>query len=149
MAYQFGIALAENRQVFQPGETISGVLLLNTNEEIKLRGICINLHGHGRVKIRSGKVTYVRNETYLSYQSILLGRGRVSHVLSFYHCFRCLINFPARYLVLKYRFCLLNVDRSYSYCADRCTCVHIDGSVLIKNNWLNRVNLHRHRRFKI
>lgn len=72
----FAIVLAENKQVFQPGETISGALLLNTDKEINLRSVRIELHGLGRVRIRSGKVTYVRNETYLSFQSILLGRGK-------------------------------------------------------------------------
>lgn len=72
----FAIVLAENRQVFQPGETISGALLLNTDKEINLRSVRIELHGLGRVRIHSGKVTYVRNETYLSFQSILLGRGK-------------------------------------------------------------------------
>lgn len=71
----FAIVLAENRQVFQPGETISGALLLNTDKEINLRGVRVELHGLGHVRIRSGKVTYERKETYLSFQSILLGRG--------------------------------------------------------------------------
>ena len=72
----FAIVLAENRQVFQPGETISGALLLNTDKEINLRSVRVELHGLGHVRIRSGKVTYERKETYLSFQSILLGRGK-------------------------------------------------------------------------
>jgi len=75
MANLFAIALAENRQVYQPGETISGVLLLNTDKELTLRGVRVELHGLGHVRIRSGKVTYERRNTYLSYQAILLGRG--------------------------------------------------------------------------
>ena len=72
----FAIVLAENRQVFQPGETISGALLLNTDKEINLKSVRVELHGLGHVRIRSGKVTYERKETYLSFQSILLGRGK-------------------------------------------------------------------------
>lgn len=75
MANLFAIALAENRQVFQPGETISGTLFLNTDKELTLRGIRVELHGLGHVRIRSGKVTYERKETYLSFQAVLLGRG--------------------------------------------------------------------------
>ena len=76
MANLFAIALAENKQVFQPGETISGVLLLNTDKELTLRGVRVELHGLGHVRIRSGKVTYERKETYLGFQAILLGRGK-------------------------------------------------------------------------
>ena len=76
MANLFAIALAENKQVYQPGETISGVLLLNTDKDLTLRGIRVELHGLGHVRIRSGKVTYERKETYLGLQAILLGRGK-------------------------------------------------------------------------
>lgn len=75
MANLFAIVLAEDRRVFQPGDTISGRLLLNTDKEITLRGVRIELHGFGHVRIRSGKVTYERRETYLNFQSILLGRA--------------------------------------------------------------------------
>ena len=81
MANLFAIALAENKQVFQPGETISGVLLLNTDKELTLRGVRVELHGLGHVRIRSGKVTYERKETYLGLQAILLGRGENSDFL--------------------------------------------------------------------
>lgn len=75
MANLFAIALTGDKRVFQPGDTISGVLLLNTNKEINLRGVRVELHGVGHVRIRSGKVTYARRENYLSFQSILLGRA--------------------------------------------------------------------------
>lgn len=81
MANLFAIALTGDKRVFQPGDTISGVLLLNTNKEINLRGVRVELHGVGHVRIRSGKVTYARRENYLSFQSILLGRGKVFSVL--------------------------------------------------------------------
>lgn len=84
MANLFAIALAENKQVYQPGETISGVLLLNTDKELTLRGIRVELHGLGHVRIRSGKVTYERKETYLGFQAILLGRGKYSDFLDIY-----------------------------------------------------------------
>ncbi|XP_078363601.1 arrestin domain-containing protein 4-like isoform X2 [Oculina patagonica] len=73
MANYFTIVLAENKQVFQPGETISGTLLLNTNKEIKLRSVRVELHGLGEVRIRVHKFTYERKETYLDDHSILLG----------------------------------------------------------------------------
>lgn len=75
MANLFAIAFAENKQVYQAGETIFGVLLLNTDKELTLRGVRVELHGLGHVRIRSGKVKYVKNETYLALQAILLGRG--------------------------------------------------------------------------
>lgn len=75
MVNLFVIALTGDKRVFQPGDTISGVLLLNTNKEITLRGVRVELHGVGNVRIRSGKVTYARRETYLGFQSILLGRA--------------------------------------------------------------------------
>lgn len=75
MANLFAIALTGDKRVFQPGDTISGVLLLNTNKEINLRGVRVELHGVGHVRIRSGKVTYARRENYLSFHSILLGRA--------------------------------------------------------------------------
>ena len=84
MANLFAIALAENRLVYQPGETISGTLLLNTDKEINVRGIRVELHGLGHVRIRSGRVTYERNETLLgSTQSVLLGRGENSDFIVF------------------------------------------------------------------
>ena len=86
MANLFAIALAENRHVYQPGETISGVLLLNTDKELTLRGVRVELHGLGHVRIRSGKVTYERRNTYLSYQAILLGRGKNL-------CFTCVFGY--------------------------------------------------------
>lgn len=81
MANIFAVVLAENRQVFQPGETISGALLLNTDKEMNLRGVRVELHGLGHVRIRSGRVTYDKKETYLSFQAILLGRGKNDSLL--------------------------------------------------------------------
>ena len=78
MANLFAIALAENRQVYQPGETISGTLLLNTDKEINLRGIWVELHGLGHVRIRSGKTTYERRERLLGFTAVILGRGESS-----------------------------------------------------------------------
>lgn len=75
MANLFAVTFAENKQVYQPGETIFGALLLNTDKELTLRGVRVELHGLGHVRIRSGKVTYERKETYLALQAILLGRG--------------------------------------------------------------------------
>ena len=75
MANLFAFALAENRLVYQPGETISGSLLLNTDKELNLRSIRVELQGTGHVRIRSGKVTYERREPYLGFQIVLLGRG--------------------------------------------------------------------------
>ena len=81
MANLFAIVLAENRQVFQPGETIVGALLLNTDKEINLRNVRVELHGLGHARIRSGKVIFENKETYLSFQSILLGRGKYIHCM--------------------------------------------------------------------
>ena len=75
MANLFAFALAENRLIYQPGETISGTLLLNTDKELNLRRIRVELHGLGHVRFRSGKVTYERRETYLGFQIVVLGRG--------------------------------------------------------------------------
>lgn len=75
MANLFAITLAEHKQVFQPGEIISGALLLNTDQALTLRGVRIELNGLGHVRIRSGKVTYEKKMTYLAEQAILLGRG--------------------------------------------------------------------------
>ena len=75
MANLFAFALAENRLVYQPGETISGSLLLNTDKELNLRSIRVELQGTGHVRIRSGKVTYERREPYLGFQIVVLGRG--------------------------------------------------------------------------
>ena len=75
MANLFAFALAENRLVYQPGETISGSLLLNTDKELNLRSIRVELQGTGHVRIRSGKVTYERREPYLGCQIVVLGRG--------------------------------------------------------------------------
>ena len=75
MANLFVITLAEHKQVFQPGEIISGALLLNTDQALTLRGVRIELNGLGHVRIRSGKVTYEKKMTYLAEQAILLGRG--------------------------------------------------------------------------
>lgn len=75
MANLFAFALAENRLVYQPGETISGSLLLNTDKELNLRSVRVELQGTGHVRIRSGKVTYERREPYLGFQIVVLGRG--------------------------------------------------------------------------
>ncbi len=76
MVNRFAIVLAENRQVFQPGDIISGALLLNTDKEINLRNVRVELHGLGQVRIHVGRFTYERKETYLDDHSILLGEGK-------------------------------------------------------------------------
>ncbi len=72
MANRFAIVLAENKQVFQPGETISGALLLNTDKEIEPRYVRVALHGLAKVRIGKN----VRRETYLDEHQTLLGGGK-------------------------------------------------------------------------
>ena len=81
MVNHFYIALAENRHVFQAGETISGALLLNADKEINLESVWVALHGSGHVRIYAGKITYERNETYLNDHSTLLGGGKSDSIL--------------------------------------------------------------------
>lgn len=73
MAKHFAIALDENRHIFHPGETISGVLLLNTDKELTLRSIRVELIGMGRVSIREYKTTYVNRTRYVNLCKTLLG----------------------------------------------------------------------------
>jgi len=73
MAKHFAIALDENRHIFHPGETISGVLLLNTDKELTLRSIRVELIGMGRVSIREYKTTYVNRRGYVNLCKTLLG----------------------------------------------------------------------------
>ncbi len=76
MVNHFAIVLAENKQVFQPGDTISGSVLLNTDKEINLRRIYIELRGMGGVAMVSLSTFYRRTWTYLDLKSILLGKGK-------------------------------------------------------------------------
>ena len=104
MANLFAIVLAEDRRVFQPGDTISGRLLLNTDKEITLRGVRIELHGFGHVRIRSGKVTFERRETYLNFQSILLGRGKIyGWIDRFQNLVQCIRTILSGFTMFSYR----------------------------------------------
>ncbi|KAJ7372506.1 hypothetical protein OS493_019015 [Desmophyllum pertusum] len=76
MANIFAVVLAERTdKCFSPVKPFQVRCCSTQTRKMNLRGVRVELHGLGHVRIRSGRVTYDKKETYLSFQAILLGRG--------------------------------------------------------------------------